>query len=288
MRIYIFFLISILGSCFLNAQNSNSEIWLFKMDSKKGTHSFAKPLNISNNPSYDNQPCFFNEDKNILFSSQRDSTKQTDIYNFSMKENKISRLTNTKESEYSPQLHPDNKKFTCVVVEQDSTQRIWQYNLEGKNPTLYTPKTDSIGYYAFLNSDSLIYYKLTDPHSLRVLSLSTGKDQWIGDHPSRSVRALNSHEFYYSTADSKKQYIRRYDSRKLKSEIVAECELENLDFNWDNEFGLLKSEGSKILRYDFERKVWIDFFDFSVFGIKKITRFVFSKNKKYFALVDNQ
>jgi hypothetical protein len=77
--------------------------------------------------------------------------------------------------------------FSSVVVEKDSAQRVWQFNMDGTFKTIVHEGTDSIGYHTWLNADTLMYYKLTEPHSLRVLDLKTNKDVWICNQPNSRV-----------------------------------------------------------------------------------------------------
>ena len=61
----------------------------------------------------------------------------------------------------------------------------------------------------------------------------------------------------------------------------------NEDFIWHPELGLIKSEGSDLLKYNEQSKTWDVLFSFSNLGIKKITRFVFDSKNKQLAIVSN-
>ena len=294
-KLYIGVLIGILFSGMCSAQQTNTEIWLFRLKKNKNTYVPENGINITANPLYDNQPFFLPDNKTILFSSQRDSSKQTDIYSYSINKKTINRILETNESEYSPMLVPNSSTFSCVVVEKDSTQRIWQYelfkdskkNLKGKFKSIICEGIDSIGYYRFLNSDTLIYYKLTSPHSLRVVSLSTGVDNWICEHPSRSMLKDQNQGFYYSIITESNHELRHYDIRKKKSQKITELEKDNLDFQFVNALGILKSQGNALWIYNSQQKRWNEWFRFTNPGIGKITRFVFSSDMKYLAVVGN-
>lgn len=73
-----------------------------------------------------------------------------------------------------------------------------------------------------------------------------------------------------------------------KSEVVTTTLKENEDFIYDKNLGLVKAEGSKLMRYDEKLKMWLEVVDFSTFGIKHLTRFAISKNGKWLAVVNTK
>lgn len=279
----------------LSAQLPDTDIWLFQLGKTKKGIILKEGKNITAREGYDNQPFFTPDGKSILFSSIRED-KQADIYRYDLGSKKILRVTQTTTSEYSPMLTPDGKKVSVVMVEADSTQRIWSFDyplkkdflVTEKFQSLVTEKEDSIGYYSWLNRDSLLYYKLTDPHSLRAYSLSTGKDTWLCDNPARSFRPVKNGSFFYVVKRSENNEVRLYQPRLKKSDALTTTGKEIEDFIYDKNLGLVKSEGSKLMRYDEKLKTWLEVADLSLFGIKKITRFAISSNGKWLAVVENK
>ena len=49
-----------------------TEIFLAPLTSNGGKVTVGRPINITNNPGYDNQPQFLADSSGLLFSSQRD------------------------------------------------------------------------------------------------------------------------------------------------------------------------------------------------------------------------
>jgi hypothetical protein len=278
-------LLSILVPVFLQAQIPDTEIWLFKLEKTKTELKLKEPRNINKRPGYDNQPCFSTDSKKIYFVSICED-KQADIYIYEIAGEKTIQLTRTKESEYSPVITPDGKYLNSVVVESDSTQRIHFINsLTGISDKKF--EADSVGYYTFLNTDTVLYYKLTNPHSLRYYVKSTNEDKWLGNNPTRAFKMLNRHAFIYGIKDSIKIVFYKYDFVTHKAERYTEYPSVNEDAIWHEQHGLIKSEGNKLLRFDESKKEWVQLFDLSPFGIKKITRFNFDTKNKYLVIVDN-
>jgi hypothetical protein len=272
---------------FAYAQLPESDIFLFEIKRTGNTVIVKKGENITKRPGYDNQPFFTPDGKALLFVAIKEDG-QADIYSFSLGSKKTTQVTFTKESEYSPVVLPGNKTFSAVVVETDSTQRVYTYDLAGKQKPVLVMPEDSVGYYSWINKDSILYYKLTSPHSLHVFDIKNKKDTWISNEPIRSFKPIKNFSFFYGTKEKNENIVRIYNMRLKRSEEYAYVKTTNEDFIWDKTMGLIKSEGSKVMRYNDDVKTWVELADFSAFGINKITRFAFSPNGRWLAVVSNK
>lgn len=269
------------------AQLPETDIWLFKIQKKDTIYSYTNPLNITHRIGYDNQPTFSTDAKSILYVVI-DSSKQSDIYQYNISKKVSVNITKSEVSEYSPTILPNGLGFSCVVVEKDSAQRLWNFNLDGNFNSVAHLDTDSIGYHSWLNNDTLLYYKLTNPHSLRVLNVKTNEDHWLCDNPSRAFKRIsNRSEFIYAIKDSAQTEFRIYNPTLRESKFYAAYPSASEDFIWHAELGLIKSENADLLRYNEQTKKWEVLFSFSDLGIKKITRFVFDSKTKQLTLVSN-
>lgn len=268
-------------------QLPKSEIWLFQLTKKNNQLTYSKPLNITNNVGYNNQPCFSSDGK-FIYYARTGNLNQVDIYKYEVLKKITINLTNSEVSEYSPNLLPEGSGFSSVVVEKDSAQRIWQFQIDGTFYKILHEQTDSIGYYCWLNSDTLLYYKLTKPHSLRCLNVKTNEDVWICNDPSRSFKKIaNTSQFIYAIKDSTGLQFRIYNPVLRKSTSYAFRFGLHEDFIWHDEFGLVKSEGASLIRYNEIKGTWEELISFAHLGINNITRFVFDKNTKQLALVND-
>jgi hypothetical protein len=270
----------------LNAQLPETDLWLFKIKTEKDQFKLGEGKNITSRKGYDNQPFFSPDTKTILYVSIR-GDNQADVYSYDISKDVSTQLTKTKVSEYSPNYTPDQKAISCVVVEPDSAQRLWLYHLDGSVKKCYNVGIDSIGYYSWFSNDTLMYYKLTDPHSLRIQNNALGEDKWICDRPARAFKRISGDRFIYAIKDSALLQYRIYNTLLKKSELFAIHQSSSEDFNWHATLGLIKSEGAMILRYDEKTKSWTVLFDLSNTGIKKITRFSIDPKVKYLVVVDN-
>jgi hypothetical protein len=266
------------------AQMPDTDIWLFKLERDKDHRPVLKEgRNITNRKGYDNQPSFSEDGKSIYFSSVREDL-QSDIYSCHLKSGKITPITKSLESEYSPVLMKGSNLLSAVVVEKDSSQRIhFIQALTGQ--TIGKLPIDSIGYTVFINEDTLAYFKLTAPQSLRYYVRSTGEDRFIGLNPIRSLVEINRHVLLYGLKDSTSTTYYHYDF--LLRKAIKICRVEGLseDVIYDGELGLLRSEKSRILRYDSERKEWEVLYDLKLFGIESLARFRLDLHRKHLIVV---
>lgn len=283
MRLLIF---SFILSNFCFAQMPETDIWLVNLVKKEGKIAYEKPVNITNRVGYDNQPTFSPDGKSIYYVSVKED-KQADIFQYIINSKKQVQLTKTTTSEYSPTFIFNNNTLSTVVVETDSAQRLWQFNLDGTFKSIIAEYVDSIGYHTWLSKDSVLYYKLTNPHSLHALDLKTKTDSWLCNNPTRAFKKINAMSFIYGVKDSTSVTFRIYNTQLCESTVYTSYPSTNEDFIWHPEFGLIKSENADLLRYNAITKKWEILLSFTSIGIKKITRFVFDSKNKQLVIVNN-
>jgi len=275
---------SIAGAAF--AQLPETDIWLFKLEKKNGKYILGNSVNINNRPGYDNQPAFTNDGKSMLYVSIKEDN-QADVYRYDIKSKLHTNITKSKISEYSPTILPDESGFSTVVVEDDSVQRIWIMGFDGSFMKFANDVTDSVGYHTWLNMDTVLYYKLTEPHSLHSLDLKSGKDAWLCNNPARAFRKTTGSKFMYAIKNAASMDFRIYDPALRESKLYATYGSLNEDFTWHPEFGLVKAEESDLLKYNELTKTWDILFSFGSLNIKKISRFTFDLKTKQLAIVNN-
>ena len=280
----------------LIAQVPDSDIWIFELGKTEKGIILKQGYNATNQPGYDNQPYFTPDNRFMLFTSIRGGV-QSDIYKLDLRSRKISQVTQTEISEYSPSVTPDGKFVSVVVVETDSAQHLRKFiyvskdnkgTVKQQDEQLVGFNLDSVGYYAWLNTDTVLYYKLTQPHSLWIYTVSDSGDVFFADDPSRSFKLCGYKSFFYHIKQNDKNQLRKYDWRIRQSLIITEHDVDTEDFVWNKSLGFLKSDFSKLMRWDAETAMWLELAELNSFGIRKITRFAFSENGRWLAVVSNK
>lgn len=139
--------------CFALKAQTNKEVFLLDLTVKDETISLSTPKNISNNPGYDNQPSFYN-DNLMLFASTRN--EQTDINSYAINKDRIAWISDTPTgSEYSPLKVPGEKNVSAIRLDTNGMQRLYSYDKESGVSELLL-KDLKVGYHVWFTKEILV------------------------------------------------------------------------------------------------------------------------------------
>lgn len=305
MKLLLTSVISLLTSYISFAQLPDCDIWLLDIKDSAGQVSFHNPVNITNRKGYDNQPAFSIDSKYILYSSQKDSGGPTDIYQYRIK-GETTKIFNTtyqltKNSKYSPTFMPGGLYVSAVVVEKDSTQRLWSYDLypigrslpqdkqsiELRHPNLLMENVKEIGYHCWINKDSVALYILTKPaFTLQIVNIHTQKKTVIADSIGRCMRMRNGN-LWYTTKAGHFWNVYEYSFKSKTSFIKGMIESEDFCFFGKHEIWSL-SDNTIITGFMNSKLGASEILNTEVFGITKPTRITISPDGKKLAVVSNK
>src|SRR5436309_4084071 len=144
-----------------------TDVYLADLRVAQGRVSVGVPVNVTARPGYDNQPFFLPDGRAFLYTSIP-ADSQADIYRYDIGARTSTRLTATRESEYSPTPLPDGRGFSVVRVEADSTQRLWAFDFDGSRPRLVLDSIKPVGYHAWADDHTLVLYVLGTPPTLQI------------------------------------------------------------------------------------------------------------------------
>lgn len=228
----------------------DTDIYLLSVSQQGDTWTFSSPKNITPRKGYDNQPAFLPDGQGLLYVSAQ-SSGQTDIYQYSLSNGSSQRLTQTKNrSEYSPIWTPDEKSVCALVVEEDSSQRMWLYPTEGGSGRRLTDKMEQIGYYTWYHKKKVAAFVLGDKFTLQCFHVKKQKSKTIA---SDIGRAVQKHPLTGAVSFVQKGetpwMIRTWDPKKKKLSDVVQTLEGSEDYCWTPEGYLLMSQGSQLYRY---------------------------------------
>ncbi len=172
------------------------EVFVAPFSAAGGKVTIGKPLNISNNPGYDNQPSFTPDGRTVLFTSVRGDRKPdpansaqtgSDIYAYDLASGRLAQVTTTNESEYSPTIMPDGKHISVIQVEADGTQRLWKFPLAGGKPDLVLRDVKPVGYHAWADAATLALFVLGTPATLQIAEIASGRSEVVASDIGRSI-----------------------------------------------------------------------------------------------------
>lgn len=131
-----------------------TDLYWVEMDQAGGQVQLGIPENLTKRHGYDNQPMFLPDGTSILYASMREDG-QTDIRQMNLETRESYFWCETEESEYSPTLMPSGQRISVVRVEMDSTQRVWSFTLDGKEPQVEYPEVKGVGYHCWGEFDRM-------------------------------------------------------------------------------------------------------------------------------------
>jgi len=245
------------------------------------------PVNITNNPGYDNQPSFLPDSSAVLFASNRDG-KQNDIYKYDIASKQIIQLTKTAENEYSPLVALDGKSFLTV---HGAEQSIFRYDMDGGNPRLaYQHGSLLIGYHVWTTPTEFAAFILAAapaPQSLQVINTTTGKGEIIETNTGRSLLRRVGYDTisFVSKTDPQKWVIKQFDIKTHAVTTITETVPRSEDLTWLPDGRIVMASGSKLFVWQTGATAWVELADLTAAGIKRITRLSASRDGKHLALV---
>jgi Tol biopolymer transport system component len=145
---------------------------------------------------YDNQPLFLPGGDSLLYTSAITNNKveQTDSILISLQSGQISNLTNSKESEYSPTLMPNEKNFSVIRAANDE-QKLWRYPLYPEQKSAEAASelltnTNPIGYHAWVDNNRVMLFVLGKPHTLQLADVQKQTSQLLDQNIGPSLFAI--------------------------------------------------------------------------------------------------
>jgi len=267
---------------------AGTDIFVFDLKEKKGKISLSKGKNVTKRKGYDNQPAFFNNDYILYSSFDKD---QNDIMIVDLYDNKITNLTNTKTSEYSPFPMERYNSFATVRVEEDGTQRLWLFPMDGKaSPQLIFEKIAPVGYFAW-NMDQVLMFVLGDPASLVLANPNDVDDKIITSNVGRTIKVVpDSPDFTFERREENGDvmiHVLNGVSKMLKP--IIKKPVGASDWAITQEGTYITSVGSKLMSYNpIIDQEWQEIMDLGEMGANGITRMSINGNNKRLALVINQ
>lgn len=234
----------------LCGQAPGTDIYLYDISLINGRVNYYNPIRITDREGYDNQPAFTVDGKSLLFSSDRDGEDQMDIYQYHITKDKMVRLTQTPESEYSPQPIPGKRYFSVVQVEADGeTQRIWRFPFrKGGRADLVLPGVKTVGYYAWIDRGTLATFLLPEPFALQTYYIDGREGRLIQREVGRSIHMIpNEYALtYVDKEDTSAWKIQKLGLTTGETTTLVTCLKGEEDFCWSSEGYMLMGSAGRL------------------------------------------
>ncbi|MFS4468023.1 nuclear transport factor 2 family protein [Maribacter sp. 2210JD10-5] len=266
----------------------NTEVYLIDISKENDTIIFGKPINISNNKGYDNQPSFY-DDNTILFSSTRND--QTDIRKYDIPTGTTSWLTDTPDgSEYSPLRIPDSKGISAIRLDTDGLQRLYQYNSETGKPTEIL-KDLKVGYHVWYTKDIIVSSVLVDNRmDLVVSNLKDGTNYTVQKNAGRSLHKIpNSDLISYISKENETWEIKSLHPITGETKTINYIWNKQEDIYWVSPTTIISPNEKAVVKVEADTSsIWEPFWQFDKATIHRPSRISVSPNGKYLAIVSEE
>tara|TARA_B100000809_G_C15139594_1_gene532516 strand:+ start:6146 stop:7036 length:891 start_codon:yes stop_codon:yes gene_type:complete len=276
-----------LFTCSLLIAQPNTEVFVMDLKFSENDFNIESFKNISNNPGYDSQP-FFIDNEQIVYA--RTYYNQTDIAKYHLKNESQINLSETKiGGEYSPQKIPNSNYYAAVRLDTTGLQRLYKYDSDSKQYSLLFGNLQ-VAYFSFYDQNRLLTSVLSGANLDLVYSdISKKSNDTLLVKVGRSIHkvpnTINTMS-YTSVNDEGNMDIYQLDITTLESFFVSQLPIGIQDHIWLNEATLLIGSLDKLFLLDlFGNGDWKLVADLSKYNIKDITRLAISPDGSKLAMV---
>ncbi|MUU78203.1 DUF6265 family protein [Winogradskyella endarachnes] len=266
------FKLSLLFLTIASFAQSDTEVFLFDLETNNANIKIQNGKNISNNEGYDNQPSFLDE-RYIIFASTRNG--QTDIAKYDTRYNAKIWINHTEGGEYSPLKIPNKHEVSAVRLDTNGKQRLYTYSLSNGNSTELIEDL-VVAYYNWYNENTIVSAVIEDKDlnlytSFNSLKSNRKYDTKIG----RSIHKIPNSSLvsYISKKDSITWQIRSLDPLSGKTKFMANTLPMVEDICWLDENTILSGKANRLYKFTLHKdKDWKQIADLSSYDILNITR----------------
>ena len=277
-----------------------TEIYLAPLTRANGVLEIGTPVNVTNNPGYDNQPFFTPDGRGMLFTSVRGAGPQTDIYRYDIASHDVTRVTQTPESEYSPTVMLDGTRISVIRVEADGTQRLASIAPSGPKIQVDTilPDVKPVGYHAWADDHTLALFILGAPGAPATLQLAdtrTGTARVLATDIGRSILRMPgsgpSHHISFvqreRASDQTKLIVKELDpaSGAITTLTPAVEGAREADLAWTPDGTLLMAQDGVLYAWARGQSGWTAVASLSRLGVQGVTRLAVSPKGDVIAIV---
>jgi hypothetical protein len=296
----------------VTSQGTDSEVFLAELTGAGPTLAVGPPLNISNNPGYDNQPAFSPDGTQVFFASARGAAApardavsrqpsplpKTDIYRYEIASRRMWRITETPESEFSPTVMPDGTHLSMIRVESDGTQHLCSVesaSTSKRETSVILPNVKPVGYHEWIDARRVALYVLGEtgqPSTLQIASITDGTTRTVATGIGRSVQRMPSGSISFvqratTTGGSVTALLKELDTHSFEARTLMTPAAGMTDpyVAWHPDGTALMAAGSAIYRWRPGDADWSVVAHLDGFGLHEVTRLAVSPDGHRLAIV---
>lgn len=279
---YVIFLLTFLS--LTGFAQKNNEVFLFDVSIEEDFVMISNSINISDNPGYDSQPNFI-DNNNLVFSST--NKDKTDIAIYNIKKKTKSWVQETKSSEFSPTKIKDEDAISLIRQGLDNTQKLYKYSLKDSTKTPLV--TDLIvGYHTWIDKETVALAILENNGlSLNIYNTVTKENKTVATNIGRSLHKIPKSNLISYIDKSESQWkINSYDPATKASKFILNVLDNSEDVFWSSKGILVTGVDNKF--YKFDPKIdedWVKIGTLANKSLTNITRISINNDTSKIAIV---
>ena len=280
-----FVLYLFLGFSIKAFSQSNTEVFLFDLNTQNGKFELSNFKNISLNEGYDNQPSFM-DDNTILYAGTRNG--QTDVVKYNLTYGTKTWICFTEGGEYSPLKIPNQDAISAIRLDPDGKQLLYRYDLKnGENKPLMD--TLVVGYHTWFDKNTIVSSVLeNDNLALYVSNVVDHKNKKMDEAIGRSLHKIPNTELvsYISKKMDSTWMIKSLNPLTGETKLITKTLPLIEDMCWLSNGSILMAKDGILFRYQTKTDpTWKEVASLKNFGINNITRLTVSPDGKKMAIV---
>ena len=182
---------------------------------------------------------------------------------------------------------PGKKSFSCVILEEDGTQKLWKYYIDAPIASLVS-EIDKVGYHAWIDKERLVLFVLdANDNSLQITDIDGSGAKEIARKTGRSLFKIpEENKISYTRMVDDKWKIMSYDLRTGVEEEIVQTLPESQDYLWTPSGLLIMGDGRKLYKFDPKSdKEWVELADLTSYGLSKFDRIAINTQVSKLAVV---
>lgn len=186
----------------------DSDVFLVDIDLVAG--HVGVPRNLTSRAGYDNQPAFSPDGAAIYYVADV-AGGPTEVYRYDLAAGAATRVTDTREAEFSPTPLVDGFSAVRVgapdaeVEAYTESQELWRYTPDGGAVANVLPGVRRVGYHAWLDASHVAVVLVgpggEPPHALAIVDVASGKVTPVAPDVGRSLGASGGRLYFVDKHD---------------------------------------------------------------------------------------
>ncbi|MDT0552469.1 hypothetical protein [Urechidicola vernalis] len=272
----------------LSSYAQNTEVYIFDISIEQEFVMISNGKNVSNNPGYDSQPSFI-DNNTLVFSSTNND--QTDIALYNIKKDKKRWVQETQSSEFSPTKVINEDAISLIKQGLDNTQKLYKYGINDSTQIALVEDL-IVGYHTWINGETAALAILENNGlSLNIYNTKTKENETVVTNIGRSLHKIPKSDLISYIDKSEPQWkIMSFNTTSKSSDFIINVIESSEDVFWTSKGILVTGVDNKIYKFEPNKdEDWVKIGTLKDESLTNITRISINNDTSKLAIVvDNK